>query len=62
MGRVHVLAVLKMVRADSVLVVQLLCRFLGPVKNNDVAARVDRGGVNIVLLICQPNHFNEYLL
>ena len=52
MGRVHVLAVLKMVRTDLVRVVQLFCSFrakitwpsvydpfLGPVKNNDVAAR-----------------------
>ena len=51
-GPGHVLAVLKMVRADLLRVVQLLCSFqanitwpsvydpfIGPVKNNDEAAR-----------------------
>ena len=59
MGRVHVLAVLKIVRADLVRVVQLLCSFRAKITwPSDKRG----GGVNIVLIICQPNHFNEYLL
>ena len=38
-----------------------MTHFLDLLKHNDVAAR-EGGGVNIVLIIFQPNHFNEYLL
>ena len=61
MGWVHVLAVLEMIRADSVDVVQLLCcfraakisspgvynPFLGPVKNKGVAAKQHSSSIYI---------------
>ena len=62
-----------MVRADLVRVVRfavfvprspgLVCmtHFLDLLKHNDVAAR-EEVVLNIVLIIFQPNHFNEYLL
>ena len=67
MGRVHVLAVLKMVRADLVRVVQLHCSFRAKItwpSVYDPFIDLLRGGAGrkTVLLIFQSTHFILHLL